>query len=69
LCPYLFDQGDNFGRTFVGSALFCHGHHTTAMPAESKLIAYRVYLSAASTKLGKELEEKFQIMSAPSMLY
>jgi hypothetical protein len=32
------------------------------MPAESKLIAYRVYLPPASMKIGKELEEKFQII-------
>jgi hypothetical protein len=32
------------------------------MPVKSKLIAYRVYLSAASMKVGKELDKSFQII-------
>jgi hypothetical protein len=38
-------------------------YRSAALPAKSKLIAYRVYLSAASMKVGKELEFKFQIMT------
>jgi hypothetical protein len=56
LCLYLFDQGGNFGMTLQvlhGSAAAIM---TTAMPAKSKLVAYRVYLSAASMKEGKELD-------------
>ena len=53
---------------FAASAWFCRGHHTTDMPVKSKLIAYRVYLSAASMKVKKELGKSFQIITAPSML-
>jgi len=62
LCPYLFNQDGNFRNDFAASAWFCRGHHTTPMPVKSKLIAYRVYLSAASMKVGKELDKSFQII-------
>jgi len=60
--PYPFDRGDKFGRTLQ----LLHGSVAASLRhlwlQNQKLIGYRVYLSAASMKLGKELDEKFQIL-------